>query len=250
MADASTHSDRHEHPRRAIEIPRRSLLRWTAEFAIYVVVALLVVSLVRVFLVQPFLVPTGSMEQTLQGGDTILAWKAGEPERGMIVVFRDDLGWLSPAPAPPTWKKLLAWAKVLPDPNEQYLVKRLIGLPGDHVSCCDTQGHLSVNGQILDEPYLYYNSKAAAQRHFDVVVPAGHIFVLGDHRDSSADSRDHMCKGNAYPFPSIDSIQGKAVAIMRPFSRATWFDIPPTFATVPDPVGNPPNADQVSGTCS
>jgi len=250
MADESTPADRHERPRRAIEDPRRTTLRWIMEFAIYVVVAILVVSLVRVFLVQPFLVPSGSMEETLQNQDTILAWKPAEPERGMIVVFRDDLDWLEPAKPAPTWKKALSWLKILPNQDEQFLVKRLIGLPGDHVTCCNAQGQLSVNGHVLDEPYLYFNSRAVAQRHFDVVVPAGHIFVLGDHRDSSADSRDHMCRGDAYPFPSVDSIQGKVVAIMRPFSRAQWFHIPSTFADVPDPVGDPPNSERATGTCS
>ena len=250
MADERTPSGKHDHPRRAIESPRRATLRWIIEFAIYVVVAVLVVSLVRIFLVQPYLVPSGSMEQTLQDQDTILAWKPAEPERGMIVVFRDDLDWLAPNKPAPTWKKVLSWVKILPDQDEQFLVKRLIGMPGDHVSCCDAQGRLSVNGQTLDEPYLYYNSRPVAQRHFDVVVPAGQIFVMGDHRDSSDDSRAHMCRGDHYPFPSMDAIQGKVVAIMRPFSRAQWFDIPSTFASVPDPVGNPPDPDQVTGLCS
>jgi len=251
MADESPPSGKRPRPRRAVENPRRSVLRWIGEFAIYIVVAVLVVSLVRVFLVQPFLVPSGSMEQTLQDGDTLVAWKPGTPERGMIVVFRDDLTWLNPVKPAPAWKKALAWIKILPPQDEQYLVKRLIGLPGDHVTCCDSQGRISVNGQALDESeYLYYSNKSVALRHFDVIVPAEHIFVLGDHRDSSADSRDHLCKGDRDPFPSMDSIQGKAVAIMRPFSRAQWFSIPDTFATVPDPVGNPPNPDQVTGTCS
>jgi len=249
MADESTPSGEYDRPRRGIETPHRSAWRWILEFAVYLVIAIVVVSLVRVFLVQPFLVPTGSMEETLQDQDTIVAWKPGEPERGMIVVFRDDLDWLGPVKPAPMWKEVLSWVKILPNQDEQYLVKRLIGLPGDHVSCCDTGGRLSVNGQALDEPYLYYNNTATAQRHFDVVVPAGHIFVLGDHRDSSADSRYHLCL-DEYPFPSVDAIQGKVVAIMRPLSRAQWFDIPSTFAAVPDPVGNPPNPDQVTGTCT
>ena len=250
MVDENAPSGGRDRPRRAIESKRRSAARWIAEFAVYLVVAVVVVSLVRVFLVQPFLVPSGSMEETLRDQDTIVAWKPGEPQRGMIVVFRDDLGWLGPIDPAPTWKRVLSWVKILPNQDEQYLVKRLIGMPGDHVSCCDSQGRLSVNGQVLDEPYLYYSNKAVAQRHFDVVVPAGRIFVLGDHRDSSADSRDHMCKGDADPFPSVDAIQGKVVAIMRPFSRAQWFHIPSTFATVPDPVGNPPNPGQVTGACT
>jgi len=231
---------------------KRSVLRRVVELVVYLVVVVLVVSLVRIFLVQVFRVPTGSMEETLQGGDTILAWKPGEPERGEIVVFRDDLGWLDPLEVPPPqWKKVLSWVKLVPDPEEQYLVKRLIGLPRDHVSCCDTSGRMTVNGQPLDESdYLYYSNKASALREFDVVVPEGHIFVLGDHRDNSADSRYHLCRGDEYPFPSMDAIQGKTVAIMRPFSRAQWFSIPDTFADVPDPSGSPPTGDQGLGTCT
>jgi len=236
--------------KKAREKSRHSGVRKALELLIYLVVVLLVVALVRVFLVQPFRVPSGSMEHTLQNGDTLLAWKPGEPERGMIVVFRDDLGWLDPAPPAPTWKRVLSWVKILPNQDDQYLVKRLIGLPGDHVTCCDTQGRISVNGQPLDESYVYFASKSSAQRSFDLIVPAGHIFVLGDHRDNSADSRYHLCAGDEYPFPSLDSIQGKAVAIMRPFSRAQWFSIPPTFADVPDPSGSPPSADSIIGTCS
>jgi len=230
---------------------RRRLARWLIECAVYVVAVVLVFSLVRIFVVQPFRVPSGSMEQTLQGGDTIVAWKPGKPERGMIVVFRDDLGWLGPIAPAPLWKKALSWVKVYPDPDEQYLVKRLIGLEGDHVSCCDAQGRISVNGQPLNESeYVYYANSDSALRPFDVVVPPGHIFVLGDHRDSSADSRYHLCAGDANPFPSVDTIQGKAVAIMRPFSRAQWFSIPDTFADVPDPTGSPRSPDQGPGTCT
>ena len=254
-------------PRRAVEEePHRSLgrsiLRWLAEFFIYMVVAIVVVALVRVFLVQPFRVPSGSMEQTLQIGDTILAWERGAPERGEIVVFRDDLGWLGPLPSEaPQWKKVLAWLKVLPPQDEQYLVKRLIGLPGDHVVCCDVQGRITVNGHPLDETeYLYQNSSGKtvdpSDQVFDIVVPEGHIFVMGDHRNGSEDSRAHMCASTkvATPtpeltFPSIDSIQGKVVAVLKPMSRIQTFSIPDTFAGVPDPTGSPPSPGQVKWTC-
>ena len=229
----------------------RDIRRWGVHFLIYVVAVFLVVALVRVFLVQSFRVPSGSMEHTLQNNDTLLAWEPGDPERGMIVVFRDDLGWLDPAPPAPEWKRVLSWVQLVPNPDEQYVVKRLIGLPGDHVSCCDAGGRLSVNGHTLNESsYLYYTNAASAQRPFDLVVPAGQIFVLGDHRDDSADSRYHLCRGDAYAFPSLDSIQGKAVAIMRPLSRAQWFSIPSTFADVPRPAGSPPDPDQAAGTCT
>jgi|GEM_PF-47471 len=232
-------------------------VRWVGELLIYIVVALLVVALVRTFLIQNYVVPTGSMEQTLEGGDTILAWKPAAPERGEIVVFRDDYNWLGPAKPVPRWKELLGGLHVLPPQDEQYLVKRLIGLPGDHVVCCDAQGRMSVNGVPLEErDYLYQTSPgqtvAPSEFRFDIVVPAGHIFVMGDHRNNSADSRAHMCNGtNPTPdlaFPPIDAIQGRTFAIMSPPSRWRTFAIPDTFASIPDPGGAPPPG-QSTWTC-
>jgi len=222
------------------------------------IVAILVVVLVRLFVLQPFLVPSGSMENTLQVGDTIVAWKPGAPQRGEIVVFRDDLNWLGPADPAPGWKQALAWVKILPPQNEQYLVKRLIGLPGDHVTCCDTQGRITVNGTPLDEssylfPYSASTTVNPSDYAFDIIVPAGHIFVLGDHRDSSADSRAHMCSGVTptpqLTFPSVDAIQGKAFAIMRPLSRMQTFSVPATFASVPAPTQPAPSTGGQQWAC-
>ena len=234
----------------------RGVLRWLAEFGVYLVIAVVVVSLVRIFLVQPFTVPSGSMQETLLVGDSIVAWKPSPPKRGEVVVFRDDLHWLGPAPVAPTWKRVLSWVWVLPPQDEQYLVKRLIGLPGDHVTCCDASGRISVNGVPLDETtYLYYSNTATAHRSFDIVVPAGHIFVMGDHRDASADSRYHMCNG-ATPtpeltFPSIDAIQGRAFAILRPFIRTQTLAIPDAFAGVPPPASPAPDPGATaSWTCA
>jgi len=232
----------------------RAGLKWFGEFVLYLLIAVLVVTLVKVFLITPFLVPSGSMEHTLTKDDRILVWRPGEPERGQMVVFRDDLNWLEPAPPAPAWKNLLAWFKLLPPQDEQYLVKRLIGLPGDHVTCCDVQGRLTVNGKVLDESeYLYYNNAHVAQMPFDIVVPAGRIFVLGDHRDSSEDSRYHTCMaGRPTPeiaFPAIESIQGKVVAVMLPVSRIQSFKIPAVFADVPPPTGTPPSPNTIQWTC-
>ena len=233
----------------------KTLLRWLGEFAIYLVIAVLVVTLIRLFLVQPFLVPSGSMENTLQVDDTIVAWKPGAPQRGEIVVFRDDLGWLPPlGQDPPMWKTVLAWIKVLPPQDEQYLVKRLIGLPGDHVVCCDFMSRIVVNDVPLDEnDYLLYRNPEMAFRPFDLVVPEGRMFVMGDHRDSSRDSRAILC-GEMLPpgsaFPSLDSIQGAVFAIMRPLDRVQTFSIPSDFDEVGDPSDPAPDVDHMPWSCN
>jgi signal peptidase I len=234
-----------------------------AEFLIILLIAIVITSFVRALLIQHYRVPSESMEQTLLGtddslgrqGDTILTWKPGAPQRGDIVVFRDDLGWLGPLPEePPTWKKVLGWIKVMSPPDEQYLVKRLIGLPGDHVTCCDASGSVTVNGAALDESqYLYYQNAAAAQIPFDLVVPEGRIFVMGDHRDRSADSRYHMCQGTQptpeLTFPSIDSIQGKVFGVMLPLPRLRTFSIPSAYADVPASTTPAPSPTAEQWTC-
>ena len=233
----------------------KAVLRWVGEFVLYLLVAVIVVTLVRLFLVQPFLVPSGSMEKTLVEGDTILAWKPGEVSRGDIVVFRDDLGWLTPLDEDVSaWRRLLSWVKVLPPQDEQYLVKRLIGLPGDHVVCCDADHQIIVNGRPLDElDYVSFQDNEQTRLRFDVYVPEGKIFVMGDHRDRSADSRAHMCGGTKptpdLSFPSLDAVQGKTVAIIRPLARATFFDPPPTFAAIPPPTPPETPVDQQSWAC-
>ncbi|MDR2895696.1 MAG: signal peptidase I [Propionibacteriaceae bacterium] len=225
------------------------LLRGLGEWLIYLLVAALVVTLVRVFLIQSYRVPSGSMEETLQVNDTIVAWKPGGVSRGDIVVFRDDLQWLDEAdPEVPFWKEALAAVKLLPPQHEKYLVKRLIGLPGDHVTCCDAQGRVEVNGQALDESDYLYGDGPYASIAFDVVVPAGRIFVMGDHRDNSKDSRFWMCGGRIgsstptpdLAFPSLDAVQGKVFSVLLPLNRIRGFGRPETFATVPDPVGKVP----------
>ncbi|MDR1806317.1 MAG: signal peptidase I [Propionibacteriaceae bacterium] len=244
----------------------RSAFRLVREGLIILVVAVIISTLIRTFGVEQFRVPTGSMEQTLYGvhtdasgktlsGDRIFVAKLAHYERGDIIVFEDKLGWLADSGETTSWfKRPLELIGLLPDSSKRYLVKRLIGLPGDHVTCCSASGQLSVNGVELDEPYLYTmpdGSKVNASDYpFDIVVPAGHVFVLGDHRNGSSDSRFHLCAGATQTpelgFPSVDDIEGPVVAIAWPWSRMTTFHTPEVFADVPDPTGDPPETAEIS----
>jgi signal peptidase I len=240
------------------------VLRGAGEILFYFLIAIIVVGLVRIFLLQNFIVPSGSMEETLQIDDMILAWKPGQPHRGDIVVFRDDLQWLAPKfrgdpPADPletlnTWEKFLTKVKLRPPPNEQYLVKRVIGLEGDTVECCDPQGRIMVNEYPLDESYILYDNAQVALRPFSVVVPEGRMFVLGDHRDNSKDSRAVLCSTNLddplpYATPEVDSIQGRVFLILRPLAHFRAFSAQEAFGEVPEPTSDPPTLTTAPWEC-
>lgn len=238
----------------------RRIASGVREVVIIVVVALLVATLVKTFVAQQFVIPSESMENTLDINDRIVALKVTPYHRGDIIVFEDQLGWLPAAPDPTPTQKVLEFLGILPASGDQYLVKRLIGLPGDHVTCCTAAGQVTVNGVAIDETsYLFRNVDGTqvkpSEAAFDVVVPAGRVFVMGDHRNKSADSRYHLCdtlygtKGLA-AFPAISSIQGPVKLIAYPFSRAQWFNVPATFANVPAPSGSPPSQPQITtSTC-
>jgi signal peptidase I len=156
--------------------------------------------------------------------------------RGDVVVFRDTKGWLPPAPAkaqgPFTWvQDGLTFVGLLPDNSEQHLVKRVIGLPGDHVVCCDAGGKLTINGTAIDETYI--NPAEVPQiRNFDVTVPEGKVWVMGDNRNHSADSRAHMETDGG--FINLKDLEGKAAVIAWPLNRIKTLDnYPDVFRSVP-----------------
>lgn len=222
------------------------------ELIIVVVGALIIAAVIRAFVGQMFLVPSGSMEHTLDIGDRIAVQKITDFERGDVVVFKDPNHWLGDEPTAPergTVGKALEFIGILPNTSSEYLVKRVIGMPGDHVVCCDTQGRITVNGKALDETsYLYadrnYQSKPS-EFPFDVVVPRDRIWVMGDHRDDSADSRCHLedqSSDGRYmsAFVPVDDVVGPVFAIVAPFSRAKLVKQPTTFTSVPAPTGAPP----------
>ena len=245
-ADGPAHADptsRRARKAKARE-GRSPLFLWLKEVATVVVVAIVLSFLIKTFLFRAFYIPSESMVNTLDVNDRIFVnLLVPEPmalQRGDVVVFRDSQGWLAPAApkakGPFTWvQDGLTFVGLLPDNSEQHLVKRVIGLPGDHVVCCDAGGQLTVNGAPLDEKYI--NSAEIPQvRDFDVVVPAGKVWVMGDNRNHSADSRAHMDTNGG--FVNESDIEGKAAVIAWPLNRMSALDnYPDVFRSVPAPSG-------------
>jgi signal peptidase I len=215
-----------------------SFLRSLRETGIIVVSALVLSALVRAFLVQAFFVPSASMEDTLMVGDRIIASKISNRvagvTRGEIIVFQDPGGWLPDPPAPvegarTTLRSALTFIGLLPSDTGQDLVKRAIGIPGDRVVCCNIDGRIVVNGAALDEPYVRGSTD---QVLFDVVVPPDSMFVMGDNRGDSRDSRYHLEVNNG-SIPLANAV-GRVVLVAWPLSQFSTQPIPDTFGTVPD----------------
>jgi signal peptidase I len=200
------------------------------ELPILVVVALVVSLLIKTFLVQFFYIPSGSMENTLQIKDRVAVNKvpfiSKSISRGDVVVFRDPANWL-PEIVDYDTNKFVSKAKsalvavgVLPNPTKQYLVKRVVGVAGDHIVCCTKDGNLTINDVEVIEPYIYAGNKPSEMK-FDVVVPEGKIWVMGDHRGASADSRYHQEDINK-GFVPLSRVTGRVVAVIWPFKNITY----------------------------
>lgn len=204
-------------------MPRKgSVLR---EFPILVIVALAVSLVIKSFLVQFFYIPSGSMENTLQINDRVAVNKipfiSKSIDRGDVVVFRDPSNWL-PEPYADNQNKVIAKIKeglvlvgVLPNPAKQYLVKRVIGVAGDNVVGKD--GIVTINGKETDEPYIFAGNKPS-ELDFNVTVPEGKIWVMGDHRGASADSRYHQDDVNNGFVPE-SKVTGRVVGIIWPIKN-------------------------------
>lgn len=220
--------------------PGRRLWLAVREVVLIILITLLASFLVKTFLFRAYYIPSGSMEQTLQINDRIfvnlLVPGPFEVDRGDVIVFQDTKGWLgepAPQPANPV-RETLEFVGLMPNSSEQHLVKRIIGMPGDRVECCSADGRLTVNGEPVEEPYLHPGS-VPSDMPFDVTVPEGHLWVMGDHRDASADSRVHQ-DGPGDGFISLDDVTGRAEVIAWPLSR--WGDAGgdrDAFASVPEP---------------
>jgi signal peptidase I len=211
--------------------PKSSSGSFLKEMPILLGVAIVVAVLVRAFLLQTFYIPSGSMERTLDINNRVLVNKLvydfRDPRRGEIVVFN----------SPESWRTT---------PDERDFIKRVIGVGGDHVVCCDAQQRLVINGVSLDEPYLDKvdapENAAAAPEPFDIVVPKGRLWVMGDNRYHSADSLDQYV--NSTPPKDIQaatitvkSVVGRAFVLFWPFNRFDWLTVPSGFSKIPDASG-------------
>ena len=203
------------------------------DIPVTIAVALGVVLLITTFLVKPFSIPSGSMEDTLQVGDRVLVnravFKVRDVERGDVVVFDGSGSFVPPQVAPdrdPITGALVwvgqSFGLVAPDSTD--FIKRVIGTGGDRVTCCDAQGQLTLNGAPLVEDYLFPGDAPSLQP-FDVEVPDGMLWVMGDHRSASADSRSHMGDPGGGFVPE-SSVVGRAMAVVWPISRIQNIPLP------------------------
>lgn len=190
-----------------------------------VVTALVLSVLVRTFLVQAFYVPSGSMENTLLTNDRIVVSKISTRLTGVnrqdVVVFHDPSTWLGTTPQPNPYDtavgRIMQMVGIVPANSGNDLVKRVIGVGGDTVECCDADGHIIVNGKpLLHETYIKPGSRTD-QIEFKVIVPEGSVFVMGDNRGNSQDSRFHLdLKNGMVP---LKDVVGRVVVKIWPFDR-------------------------------
>nr|WP_203593421.1 signal peptidase I [Streptomyces sp. SID9124] len=198
-------------------------------------IALVLALLIKTFLVQAFSIPSDSMQNTLQRGDRVLVdkltpWFGSEPERGEVVVFHDPDGWLrdEPTPKPNAVQKFLSFVGLMPSAEEKDLIKRTIAVAGDTVEC-KKGGPVRVNGKALDEPYIFEGNSACDDMPFGPFkVPDGKIWVMGDHRQDSSDSRYHTSDVNK-GFVPVSQVVGRAVVIAWPVNRWSVLSVPDTF---------------------
>ena len=220
---------------------RRSAVK---EIPLLVGVAVLIALVLKTFLVQAFVIPSGSMENTIQVGDRVVVdkltpWFGSKPQRGDVVVFRDPGDWLAGEKTPKAndpivikqIKEGLTWIGLLPSENDRDLIKRVVAVGGDTVKCCDTQGRVTVNGMPLNEPYIHPGNKPS-DFSFSMTVPPGRLWVMGDHRANSADSRYHRNEPGGGTVAE-SSVVGRAMSIVWPMGHWTRLKEPNTYASVP-----------------
>jgi signal peptidase I len=194
------------------------------ELPILLGVAILVAVVVRAFVLQTFYIPSPSMEHTLDVNDRVLVNKLvydfRDPHRGEIIVFK----------APSEWRST---------PDGEDFIKRVIGVGGDRVQCCDEEDRLTINGRSLPEPYLFTENGTAdpaADQPFDITVPDGRLWVMGDHRSASGDSLEHWERTRSLDVATVpvDAVVGRAFVVFWPVGRGGWLSVPDGFEAIPE----------------
>jgi len=237
-------------PSRAAAVPQKTSF-WK-ELPFLVLIALVLALLIKTFLVQAFYIPSASMENTLQGGnqnshpddhknhpyDRVLVnkliYRIRDIHRGEIVVFKGPKSWqeqpefVSHTPSNPIGRFFhdIGSAIGVAAPSSKDFIKRVIGVGGDHVVCCDDKHRITVNGVPLSEPYIYPGSKPS-ETPFDVIVPKGRLWVMGDNRLGSADSRYHL--GDHQGTVPASDVIGRAFVVVWPPSDWKTLPVPSTF---------------------
>lgn len=215
----------------------RQHLPFWQELGLLLGIALVLAILIKAFLMQAFYIPSASMNDTLIENDRILVqkvsyWGGGDPQRGDVVVFADPGGWLDPSesrvPGNPVARVLEAFGLY---PTGGHLVKRVIGVGGDEVKCCDERGRITVNGVPLNEASYLAPGAQPSLIDFDVKVKPGYVWVQGDNRANSADSRVHLGDPGGGQVP-VDDVVGKVFAVVWPLSHAKLLHRPATFDSV------------------
>jgi signal peptidase I len=210
------------------------------DLPVTIAVAIGIVLLITTFVVKPFSIPSGSMENTLQVGDRILVnrlvYHTRPIVRGDVVVF-DGTDSFVPASAVPDRNPILgAFAYVaqsfgLMAPDNTDFVKRVVGVGGDQVICCDEIGRVLVNGTPLEERDYLFPGDSPSTQAFNVIVPPGMLWVMGDHRSNSSDSRFHLGSPGGGFVPE-SRVVGRAMNVLWPITRVDSIDIPATFAGI------------------
>ncbi|MGW4170055.1 signal peptidase I [Streptomyces chartreusis] len=254
-AGGRTRAERRQLQRKVKRRRRRSAIK---EIPLLVGVAVLIALVLKTFLVQAFVIPSGSMEATIQIGDRVLVdkltpWFGSKPQRGDVVVFKDPGGWLQDEQTTvkkedpivvKQVKEALTFIGLLPSDDEKDLIKRVVGVGGDRVKCCDAQGRVTVNGVPLNEDYLYPGN-SPSEAKFDITVPQGRLWVMGDHRSNSADSRVHQDQDYGGTV-SEEEVVGRAMWIAWPLGHWTKLEEPNTYASVSDSAAGSTASPQLS----